>query len=252
MATHMSSIFLVTAKKRLLFLVWRRREGWGVLTSCHLQHKQPSSIANCLDSLKGHEEKVVFALYTWALDSLQKKTRMVHQSVTHCRGSSTWGLWWCTIYNILCTCPSLQPKTQCTHFFLLHNKSASLQQPPTCDNNANWSKRWMTTTITTNNNSISNFNMTHILQTKRTRTPTTPEVISMSPQFANQNKQQQDIYIYIHTFLYRLSEYWAMWSLLIYIAHSATNNLLKGSFWTFGSKLHFVIRVHLCEPHPWS
>jgi hypothetical protein len=63
MATHMSSILLVTAKKTLLFLVWRRREGWGFLASCHIQHKQASSIANCLDSLKGREEKVV-AFYT--------------------------------------------------------------------------------------------------------------------------------------------------------------------------------------------
>jgi hypothetical protein len=30
----------------------------------HLQHKQPSSVANCLDSLQGHEEKVVVAFYT--------------------------------------------------------------------------------------------------------------------------------------------------------------------------------------------
>jgi hypothetical protein len=44
--------------------------------------------------------------------------------------------------------------------------------------------------------------VTQILQTKRTRAPTTPEVISMCPQFANQNKQQQDIYIYIYIHSY--------------------------------------------------
>jgi hypothetical protein len=35
----------------------------GGFASCHLQHKQASSIANCLDFLKDHEEKVV-AFYT--------------------------------------------------------------------------------------------------------------------------------------------------------------------------------------------
>ncbi len=143
MATHMSSIFLVTAKKTLLFLVWRRREGWGVLASCHLQHKQPSSVANCLDSLKGHEEKVVVAFYTLYLNLgfITKKPEWFI-SLLHAVGVQVLGAFDdVLLYNILCTCPSLQPKTQCTHFFLLHNKSASLQQPPTCDNNANRSKR---------------------------------------------------------------------------------------------------------------
>jgi hypothetical protein len=47
----------------------------GVLASCHLQHKQPSSVANCLDSLKGHEEKVVVAFYTLIIELLDFITK---------------------------------------------------------------------------------------------------------------------------------------------------------------------------------
>jgi hypothetical protein len=89
-------------------LAWRRKEGWGVLASCHLQHKQASSITNCLDSLKGHEEKIViFYILYLSLGFITKKFEWFI-SLLHTVGVQVLGAFDDVLYiNILCTCPSL-------------------------------------------------------------------------------------------------------------------------------------------------
>jgi hypothetical protein len=68
-----------------------RMGGFGQLPPTN---KHPSSIANCLDSLKGHEEKVVVAFYTLYLSvGLITKKPEWFMSLLHTVGvRATWGL----------------------------------------------------------------------------------------------------------------------------------------------------------------